>query len=181
MSKTTYSDKIKRLEKLSKDDQQDLLFDLLSAFKAINTIDQVVLFIQDLLTNSEVKRLAKRLRIAKLLLEGETYEAIELELHTSHSTVAKVAIWLADKGEGFRSVIKRLPKRKDSQFRSILNDEWDQLKRNYSRYLWPEILLEEIIKSASKRKKAKLEKMIDSLKLKSDLHKNLKALLQDRS
>ena len=180
MAKTTYSDKIKRLEKLSKGDQQDLLFDLLSAFKAINTIDQVALFVQDLLTNAEVKRLSKRLRIAKLLIEGETYETIEHELHTSHSTVAKVAVWLADKGDGFRLIIKKLPKRKESQHLSILKDEWENLKRQYSMYLWPEIILEEIIKSASKRKKEKLKRVLNNLQTKSELHKHLEELLDSR-
>ena len=172
-----YLEKVRRIEKLSKSEQEDLLFDLLNAFQIMRTLDEVALFMQDLLTHAEVKRLAKRLRIAKLLTEGYTYESIEQELHTSHATVAKVAIWLADKGDGFRRVIRKLPKRKNSQVIAVLSDEWDQLKRSYSRYLWPEILLEEIIKSASKRRKEKLEKVLDNLELKSELHKNLKLLL----
>ncbi|OGE16343.1 hypothetical protein A3F00_02355 [Candidatus Daviesbacteria bacterium RIFCSPHIGHO2_12_FULL_37_11] len=179
MSKKIYFEKIKRLEKLTKDEQEDLLFDLLSAFQIIKTVDDAALFVQDLLTHAEVKRLSKRLRIAKLLSEGYTYEAVEKQLHTSHATIAKIANWLADKGEGFRSVLRRLPKRENSPALTILSDEWDQIKRSYSRYLWPEILLEEIIKTASKKKKEKLGIVLSNLKIKSDLHKKLESLIHE--
>ena len=179
MAKTIYLEKIKRLEKLSQPEQGDLLFDLLSAFKIITTLDEVALFVQDLLTQSEVKRLSKRLGIARLLLEGKTYEEIEQELHTSHATIAKVTTWLAEKGDGFRFIIKKLPKKKEPQYLSILKDEWGTLKRQYSIYLWPEILLEEIIKTASKRKREKLQRVLENLKIKSELHKQIEGLLKD--
>lgn len=177
MGKTIYLDRIQRLEKLSRFEQEDLVDDLLSAFKIIQTFDEVALFVQDLLTKSEVKRLAKRLRIAKLLFQGNTYAEIEGKLHTSHTTVAKVATWLAEKGDGFRNIIKKLPTKKESSATTILKEEWDSLKRKYSIYLWPEILLEEIIKSASSRKKEKLKRVLDNLETKSELHKHLEKIL----
>ena len=75
MAKEIYMEKVKRLEKLSKTEQEELLLDLLQAFQIIKTLDEVALFVQDLLTRAEVKRLSKRLRIAKLLIDGYTYEA----------------------------------------------------------------------------------------------------------
>lgn len=104
--------KEKRLNKFSKDEQEDLVFDLINAFSLANNPLDSALLLQDLLTEVEVKNLAKRLRIAKLLLDGETHEEIVNELHCSFATVAKVRIWLDNAGEGLKRVIKKLPQRR---------------------------------------------------------------------
>lgn len=104
--------KEKRLNKFSKDEQENLVFDLINAFSlASNPLDSALL-LQDLLTEVEVNNLAKRLRIAKLLLGGETHEEIVSQLHCSFATVTKVRIWLDNAGDGLKKVIKRLPQRR---------------------------------------------------------------------
>ena len=110
--KRLYLEKVKRLEKLSKEKQEDLGFDLVNAMVTANSLADAALFVQDLLTRNEVKILSKRLRIAKLLLSGMTYEEIEKDLHVSHGTVAKIAAWLTQRGDGFRNIIKKLPNQK---------------------------------------------------------------------
>ncbi|OGG29338.1 hypothetical protein A2973_02320 [Candidatus Gottesmanbacteria bacterium RIFCSPLOWO2_01_FULL_49_10] len=179
-----YEQPVKRLEKLSKQEKEELLGDLLIAFQCIQSPHDVVLFIQDLFTQREVAHLAKRLRIAKLLLTNCTYEEIEKELHVSHSTVAKVGAWLTEKGDGFRHVISHLPKETEPQEESVwapMVREWQSIKRRYPRYYWPEILLEEVIKLANKRQKEHLRRTLSSLEAtleeKSDLHKSLSTLL----
>ena len=104
--------KLRRWEKLSKDDQADLLFDLLSALAILKTLPEVASFLTDLLTRDEVKFISKRLRIAKLLLSDWKYRDIEEKLGVSQSTVAKVATWIKEKGNGFRNVIEKLPNRR---------------------------------------------------------------------
>lgn len=104
--------KEKRLEKFSVDYQQDLIFDLINAFALANNPLDSALLIQDLLTEDEVKILAKRLRIAKLLLNGKIHEDIVRELHCSFATITKVRIWLDNAGEGLKKVIKKLPERR---------------------------------------------------------------------
>lgn len=171
-----YEPPVKRLDKLSKNQKEDLLADLLAAFQIVRDPTEVVLFVQDLFSRSEVAHLAKRLRIAKLLLNGKTYEEIEKDIHTSHATVAKVAEWLTRKGDGFRRVIAKLPEeqRKDT---SLVAQEWNRLKRRYPRYFWPEILLEEIVKMADTRQKERLRGLLSTLKEKSNFHKQLETIL----
>lgn len=169
-------EKPKRLEKLSKGTQEDLLYDLITAFSMIKSPTESALFIQDLLTRNEVKTLAKRLRIAKLLLQGKSYEEIKAELHNSFATIAKVGYWLERSGEGFRSVIKKLPQRAKPKHWTEYSD-WDKFKRQHPLYFWPELLLEEIVKSASKREKERLQKVLDQLDKKSSLHKKIQELL----
>lgn len=107
----TYKEK-RRLDKFSQKEQDDLVFDLINAFSLANSPLDSALLLQDLLTEVEIKNLAKRLRIAKLLLDGETHEEIVGELHCSFATVAKVRIWLDNAGNGLKKVIKKLPERR---------------------------------------------------------------------
>lgn len=70
---------------LEKDKQ--LLFDSLKrAFKAEEISD----FLDDLLTEEEILDLAQRLKIAKLIIEGKTYDEIAEKVITSTSTVSKI-------------------------------------------------------------------------------------------
>jgi len=174
--KRLYFQKEKRLDKLTKKEHEDMTLDLVNAIVGAKSIIDSALFLQDLLTKSEMKMLAKRLRIAKLLLAGSTYENIEMQLHASHSTVAKIAAWLSEKGDGFRAIIEKLPKQEEIKSPEL--SEWDSLKRKHSLYFWPELLLEEIVKSANDRQKQRIKDVLDSLERKSQLHKNLEKLLQ---
>lgn len=173
-----FEQKIKRLDKLTKGQQEELLSDLLIAFQVIRDPTDVAHFVQDLFTKSEIIHLSKRLRIAKLLLVGTSYEDIEKDLHTSHGTVAKVAAWLAEKGEGFRRVLAKLPKDKSpgAPAPSIV-ETWNNLKRQYPRYFWPEILLEEVVKLANARQKDTLRRVLATLEEKNDMHRHLESLL----
>lgn len=172
-----YLQKTKRLEKLSKQEQEKLALDLVNAIVGAKNVGDAALFLQDLLTKSEIKTLSKRLRIAKLLLDGMTYEEIEKKLYVSHGTIAKIAIWLSERGDGFRKIIKNLPQQKNIKSWQDYSD-WDRLKRKYSLYFWPELLLEEIVKSANDRQKQRIKDVLDSLEKKSQLHKNLEKILR---
>lgn len=172
-----YLQKTKRIEKLSKEDQESLVFDLVHAFTLTHNIGETALFLQDLLTKTEMKTLGKRLRIAKLLLENMTYDEIARSLHASHATVAKIGAWLAERGDGFRKIIEKLPKEKYTKLQTERSD-WDKFKRRYSLYFWPELLLEEVIKSANEKQKGKIREVLERLEEKSELHKKIEKLLR---
>lgn len=174
--KKMYLQKTKRIEKLSKNERESLVFDLVHAFVQTKSVSDAALFLQDLLTKSEMRILGKRLRIAKLLLSGMTYEQIEDALHVSHATVAKIAAWLAERGDGFRKIIERLPHKEVTKSLEELS-EWDRVKRRYSLYFWPELLLEEVIKSANARQKDRIRDVLEKLKEKSELHRKIEKLL----
>lgn len=113
MAKFNYTlTKERRFGKLSLKEKADLIFDLINAFALTRTPMESAMLLEDLLTENEVKNLAKRLRIAKLLLENKNIREIATQLHCSFATVAKVGIWLNNSGEGLRKVISRLPERK---------------------------------------------------------------------
>lgn len=178
--KRIYFNRSKRLQKLSKEDQEDLIFDLVYALSKSQSLNDAALFLQDLLTKKEAEILSKRLRIAKFLIAGMTYQEISQQLYVSHGTVAKIAVWLAEKGEGFRKIIEKLPKKGKKKETIGVSFDWDKFKRRHAMYFWPELLLEEVIKSASKKNKEKIKNALKSLDEKSELHRKIEKQLYSR-
>lgn len=165
--------------KLSPQIQRELLSEFCEALLGLKNIDEVMKFLIDLLTRSEALMLAKRIKIAKFLLIGKTYKEIEEELRASHGTITKVAEWLNEGGEGFRMVAKRAQKKQ----KEVLGDdidfnEWSLLKRKYPIAFWPQLLLEEIIKSANRRQKERLSSILKKLDQKSKLYKDVTRVLK---
>lgn len=169
---------VPRLEKLTKRELEDLIFDLVTAFSLIKSPVEAASFTQDLLTESEVKMLAKRLRIAKLLLSGYKYREVVEELHVSLATVAKVGVWLKSAGEGFKKILARLPEKErwDSEDLS----DWDDFKARYAAYFpFDEVNLRRARLESQKEFEAKLRKALSKLPRKSAILKEIKEIFAD--
>ncbi|HIE41126.1 MAG TPA: hypothetical protein EYP80_00520 [Candidatus Aenigmarchaeota archaeon] len=142
-------------------------------------------FIKDLISPQELEMLAKRLRVAKLLLRGVKYQTIRKTLKVGNSTLARISTWLSVSGEGFRLVHNRTKDRNISRIKSQKEKvvdyfSWQSIKRRYPQYFWPELLLKEIVKSANQREKERLRKILQTLQksnIKSKLYKQLNRLL----
>jgi len=166
-----------KLPKLSKAQKEELISDLVHALVQTKSIEEVILFLQDLITKKEMEILSRRLRVAKLLIDQMTYDQITDDLHVSHATIAKIGAWLAEKGDGFRTIIAKLPKEKNTKdVEKMFN--WNQFKRRYSLYFWPELLLQEIVKNANQKQKDKIKDVLDTLEEKSELHRRIEKLLR---
>lgn len=169
--------RVRKRERLSKQDQESLLFDLIHAIVQSKNVNEAALFLQDLLTKSEILAISKRLRIAKMLINGSSYENIEQRLNVSHGTIAKLAAWLTDRGEGFRKIISKIPKEpKPKDLADVTN--WDRIKRRHGLYFWPELVLEEIIKSSNKKQKDRIKTVLKTVDEKSQLYQQLDKLLR---
>lgn len=180
MGKRFFIEAVKRQEKLTQREQEDLLDDMLTAFQMIRDPEDVVLFVRDLFTAAEVKHLSKRLRIAKLLLAGKTYEEIGKELHTSHGTVAKIGTWLQEKGQGFRRVIMKLPisgPKVDGVFANAFR-EWKSITHRYRGYFMPYLVFDELSKAARSQKNTRLANLLESVKEKRGMHEDIEAAYQ---
>ena len=115
-------------DRISKKERNEIIFDLIYAIVNCKNVEEAAVFIEDLLTESELEFISRRLRIAKLLIDGKTYEDIKDILHVSDSTIAKIAAWLSGKGDGFRKAIKAFPK--EIKPRDPLEySSWTDLKR----------------------------------------------------
>src|SRR3990170_2191388 len=143
---------------MSKNERRELIGDLIQSFALCKTVDEAILFLEDLITKKELEMLARRLRIAKFLIDGYNYREIQNMLHVGHGTIAKVSYWLSERGEGFRRILKSLPK--DSLKDPLDESVWDDLKRKYPTYFLPELIAEGIAINIKQKRKRKI---IDSV------------------
>ena len=165
-----FNPKAKRLEKLSKQEQADLVFDLINAFALTKDALTSSLFLQDLLTASEIKNLSKRLRIAKLLLEEKKYKEIVDDLHCSYGTIAKVGSWLEEAGEGLKKVIRKLPKRKK---------EFEFKKDALGYYGLPQILIGSYLNHLEASERKRIETFLKNAKKKNQLYKAIQQVVDE--
>lgn len=114
--------------------------------------DQVKSFLKDLLTHTEMKMLAKRIQIAKMLLEGYNYQDIRNYVKVTDSTIARINNILEVEGEGLRTAINYLQKIEKEIERERMRITPD-LKKKYPMYFLPEIVLEKVNKKLRSRKK----------------------------
>ncbi|MBU2592109.1 MAG: YerC/YecD family TrpR-related protein [Patescibacteria group bacterium] len=88
--------------------------ELSHAFSLLKKKTEIVKFLRDLLTSTEIKELAKRLRVAQLLSKGTlSYKEIAGLVKTSTTTVTRVARWLKHGKGGYKIVLKRMGGRKE--------------------------------------------------------------------
>lgn len=148
----------------------DLVFDLINAFSSIKSKEESVLFLQDILTASEIKNLSVRLRIAKMLINGTPHRGISRILKASTATVTKVNIWLNSKGDGFKKIISRLPIKYDLPTKVI---------HGPIEYHLPEVIEAGIQYVIATSQNKKSENLIKSLKDKSNIDRQLKEQFSD--
>ena len=89
-------------------DYQKLLAAIYTVMAKLTTPQEVDLFFKELLSPSELLMLARRLRIAQMLIEGETYANIKQELHVGLQTITNVNHWIEQGGRGYRQAIKKI-------------------------------------------------------------------------
>jgi TrpR-related protein YerC/YecD len=75
------------MDKINLNKDQKLVVDSFYKVKAKKDINN---FIEDLFSQEETLDLAQRLKIAKLILDGKTYEEIAAEIPVSTSTISKI-------------------------------------------------------------------------------------------
>ena len=161
--------------KLNKQNRTDLFIKLAKALALLHSPTEMAQLLRDLLSETEVLMLARRLQIAELLVDGLTYDQIRSKLKVGFTTIAKVQTWLDLYGEGYRTIINRSEKKKPT---NSSNENFSILKKKYPMYFWPELLLKEIIKAANEREKQKLLKIVEQQREKTQLTKELTLLLK---
>ena len=75
------------MDKINLNKDQKLVVD---SFYIVKTKKNLNNFIEDLFSQEETLDLAQRLKIAKFILDGKTYEEIAAEIPVSTSTISKI-------------------------------------------------------------------------------------------
>ena len=77
----------------------------------LKSLDECYQFFEDVCTISELKALAQRLEVARMLDEGHTYEEIVDRTGASTATISRVKRCLLYGADGYKIVLARLPKK----------------------------------------------------------------------
>mgnify|MGYP001565443692 CR=1 FL=1 len=85
----------------------DLLW---TSIAELRSREEVKNFFKDLLSESEAIMLARRITIAKYLLENKSYDEINYLMSASHTTIATVHRWLSSGFNGYETAIKKFNK-----------------------------------------------------------------------
>lgn len=124
--------------------------------------EQVKNFLKDLLTHTEMRMLAKRIQIAKMLIEGYSYRDIRNYVKVTDETISKISNKLETAGEGLKMAVQHLQKIEKEIEKERMRIT-PNLKKKYPMYFLPEIVINEVGKGLKARRKKKSVKQDLSL------------------
>lgn len=81
---------------------------LIAAFLALETRDEVYAFLQDVCTVREIRELAQRFAVARMLAAGAHYTDIQQATGASATTIARVNRALNYGADGYTTVLGRV-------------------------------------------------------------------------
>ena len=114
---------------LDKELRYEIMGDFYDVVSHLKTKKEIVDFFMGLFSDGEAIMFARRIKIAKMLVNGHTYDQINKELGAGIATIASVSQWLNDENEEFQIQINKHIKRQK---------QWRGNRRsNYNRILNP--------------------------------------------
>ena len=172
---------MKKYYKLPDKEKEALLQEFCEAISVLEDPQEIMNFLTDLLTGQEVIMLAKRIKAAKFLIEGKNYKEIQAAINMGQSTISRISQWLIESGEGFRVIAERT-KKKEPKETKLLNleaakEEWKRTKGRYPIAFWPQLLVEDIMRTMNKKQKDKIRLALKKLDQKSDIYKNINKII----
>ncbi|MGL6173947.1 MAG: YerC/YecD family TrpR-related protein [Cellulosilyticaceae bacterium] len=90
-----------------KDDMTDRLFE---GILKLETVEECYAFFEDICTVNEMKALAQRLEVAKMLVDKRTYIEIQQLTGASTATISRVNRCLSYGSDGYKLVLDRIKK-----------------------------------------------------------------------
>ncbi|SMO74355.1 YerC/YecD family TrpR-related protein [Melghirimyces algeriensis] len=88
---------------------------LFAAILTLKSIEECYNFFDDLCTVGEIKSLAQRLEVARMLKEEYTYNQIEADTGASTATISRVKRCLHYGTDGYTMVLERLEEQKTEE------------------------------------------------------------------
>ena len=85
---------------------------LCQAILTLKDVEESYRFLEDLATIGEVRALAQRLEVSRLLSEGFTYPQIAQQTGASTATISRVKKFLEYGADGYKLVLPRLKPQK---------------------------------------------------------------------
>ncbi|MBU3965246.1 hypothetical protein KKG29_03235 [Patescibacteria group bacterium] len=122
---------------LDSDSKMKYLDLLWTSIAQLETREETKHFFKDLLSESEAIMLARRIEIAKRLLEGESYDNIAADLKVGKDTIGRVQRWLTSGFGGYEKAVngfkKEVGRRFSNSSKTIKNEPYsfNWIKQKY--------------------------------------------------
>ena len=87
--------------------------DLYTAILQLQKVEEVESFFFDLCTPAELEGIVDRWRVAQMLVRKMPYRQIAAETNVSTATIVRVARFLNNGNDGYRTIMRRLSKIED--------------------------------------------------------------------
>lgn len=81
---------------------------LFEAILSLESLDETERFFRDLCTLNELRDMAQRWAVARLLAQGKHYAEISRETGASTATITRIASWLHHGEGGYEAMLARL-------------------------------------------------------------------------
>ncbi len=91
--------------------KDELVDQLFKAILSLETMEECYRFFEDLCTVNEIKSLAQRLEVARMLKEKKTYSEIAEKTGASTATISRVNRFLLYGSDGYNIVLDRISKK----------------------------------------------------------------------
>ena len=170
---------MKKYSQISNKEKGDLLQEFCEAISVLNNPEEIMNFITDLLTKQETIMVARRIKIAKMPISGESYQDIKNSLKVGLGTISKINQWLLESGYGFRIIARRTKKEKSKKIETESEpSELQKLKRRYPIMFWPQLLIKDINKTMNKKQKDRIKRSLKNLDRKSQTYKQINDALK---
>ncbi len=86
---------------------EEFLPDLYKAITDIESVEECKALFDDLCTYKEVEQMAQRLRAAKLLLDGMTYNEVISQTGISSATLSRVSKCVNHGSDGYKKAVEK--------------------------------------------------------------------------
>lgn len=135
----------RRIYEVEKSERYSMLDDFFAMIAKIKNKNEASKFFKDLLTPSESLMITRRIAIAKLLLEGWTFEEISRKMKVGTNTINSVNRWLFTGFGDYLNELKKCKTKKEFQ-NKMPTTAWGAIKKKYPAHFFIFNLIDELKK-----------------------------------
>ncbi|WP_096438905.1 YerC/YecD family TrpR-related protein [Alteribacter populi] len=88
---------------------------LFQAILSLKDMEECYQFFDDLCTMNEIQSLAQRLEVARMLMDGDTYQKIEKDTGASTATISRVKRCINYGNDGYQMTLDRVKEAKEEK------------------------------------------------------------------
>lgn len=100
---------------VSKEERYKIIGEFFDIVTQLKNKSEVTNFLIGLLTHSESLMMARRIQIAKLIIEGNGYEEIRSKLGVSHQTIGRIDKWLHQNEGAYKEILRKYLKKMERE------------------------------------------------------------------